>query len=237
MVAFVKPHPKAHTPDRSAKDSGHRYYSPEISRWLNRDPIGEVGEVNLYAAVRNNAIVVVDPLGQNSITLLLPFLGGGNIAIELCCTCISAKIEDLGWEIQTPAPYPEFAPYAALSIATYRVGRTFRYSFETEGCGCAFSQSEIGYIDVSGYAGGPTLAHVAFSGIPQDIPNPENDWSGFGFVPSSLSGPVGNTYTIAYDLAITILCKGTDDSSAEDSLHFSGARSFKVTGPIVSWSP
>jgi RHS repeat-associated protein len=237
MVALNKTYQKTLTPDRSAKDSGLRFYSPEISRWLNRDPIGEMGGINLYASARNNAIGVVDPLGQNSITLLLPFLDGGNIEIELCCTCISAQIEDLGWEIQTPAPYPEFGPYTALSIPTYRVGRTFRYSFETEGDGCGFSHSEIGYIDVSKSAGGATVSHSVFDGTPADVGNPAEDLSGFGFLSSSLSSPIANTYTIAYDLAITISCTGTDDSSAEDSLHFSGARSFKVAGPIVSWYP
>ena len=58
MVAFAKPHRKAHTPDRSAKDSGLRFYSAESSRWLNRDPIGERGGLNLYGFVGNG------PVGQ-----------------------------------------------------------------------------------------------------------------------------------------------------------------------------
>ncbi len=41
MVALNKTYQKTLTPDRSAKDSGLRYYSAEISRWLNRDPMGE----------------------------------------------------------------------------------------------------------------------------------------------------------------------------------------------------
>jgi hypothetical protein len=32
-------------------------------RWLNRDPIGENGEVNLYRFVANNSITAIDPLG------------------------------------------------------------------------------------------------------------------------------------------------------------------------------
>jgi RHS repeat-associated protein len=63
MVALAKPHRKAHTPDRSAKDSGLRFYSPEISRWLSRDPITETGGVNLYAFVQNTAISALDLLG------------------------------------------------------------------------------------------------------------------------------------------------------------------------------
>ena len=34
----------------------YRYYSPELGRWLSRDPIGEKGGVNLYAMVGNGAV-------------------------------------------------------------------------------------------------------------------------------------------------------------------------------------
>ncbi len=43
--------------------SGYRYYSPELGRWFNRDPIEEQGGVNLYQFVRNNSIRLVDPYG------------------------------------------------------------------------------------------------------------------------------------------------------------------------------
>lgn len=42
---------------------GYRYYSPELGRWLSRDPIGETGGNNLYAATKNNPINSVDYLG------------------------------------------------------------------------------------------------------------------------------------------------------------------------------
>ncbi|MDI6810038.1 MAG: RHS repeat-associated core domain-containing protein, partial [Candidatus Eisenbacteria bacterium] len=42
---------------------GYRFYSPELGRWLNRDPIGELGGINLYMFVRNSAINYVDRLG------------------------------------------------------------------------------------------------------------------------------------------------------------------------------
>ena len=42
---------------------GYRYYNPSTGRWLNRDPIGEEGGVNLFGFVRNNPIDFFDKLG------------------------------------------------------------------------------------------------------------------------------------------------------------------------------
>ena len=40
-----------------------RAYDPALQRWLNRDPIGENGGINLYQAMGNNPVNNVDPLG------------------------------------------------------------------------------------------------------------------------------------------------------------------------------
>ncbi len=42
---------------------GLRYYNPIMGRWLSRDPIGELGGLNLYGMVGNNPLNFVDPLG------------------------------------------------------------------------------------------------------------------------------------------------------------------------------
>lgn len=42
---------------------GYRFYNPQAERWLNRDPLGEVGGVNLYAFVQNDPVNWVDPEG------------------------------------------------------------------------------------------------------------------------------------------------------------------------------
>ncbi len=48
---------------------GFRFYDPSLQRWLNRDPIGERGEINLYRFVTNDPINKLDPLGlYNPIT-------------------------------------------------------------------------------------------------------------------------------------------------------------------------
>jgi RHS repeat-associated protein len=41
----------------------YRYYDPNFQRWLNRDPIEEIGGDNLYQFVGNNPTEGVDPLG------------------------------------------------------------------------------------------------------------------------------------------------------------------------------
>ncbi|MBI4739933.1 RHS repeat-associated core domain-containing protein [Candidatus Woesearchaeota archaeon] len=41
----------------------YRAYSPELGRWLSRDPIGEEGGINLYGYVENRPINTFDPFG------------------------------------------------------------------------------------------------------------------------------------------------------------------------------
>ena len=43
---------------------GYRFYSPELMRWITRDPIGEEGGENLYAMCENDSISFFDALGM-----------------------------------------------------------------------------------------------------------------------------------------------------------------------------
>ena len=56
-------------------DYGYRYYSPELGRWLNRDPIAEDGGNNLYLTSLNQLINTNDTLGLTD--FLLGFFGAG----------------------------------------------------------------------------------------------------------------------------------------------------------------
>ena len=47
-------------------DHRNRLYSPEMQRWLNRDPIGERGGVNLSCFVSNGPINAFDPFGLHT---------------------------------------------------------------------------------------------------------------------------------------------------------------------------
>ncbi len=44
----------------------YRYYDPNLQRWLSRDPVEELGGMNLYCLVENQPIVLVDPLGLDT---------------------------------------------------------------------------------------------------------------------------------------------------------------------------
>ncbi len=42
---------------------GYRYYEPALQRWLNRDPLGELDESNLFEILSNDPATLVDPFG------------------------------------------------------------------------------------------------------------------------------------------------------------------------------
>ena len=51
---------------------GYRFYSPELMRWINRDPIEEQGGANLYAFCENNAIKNADSYGLAVVVIKNP---------------------------------------------------------------------------------------------------------------------------------------------------------------------
>lgn len=57
-------------------DYGFRYYNPDTGRWLNRDPAGEAGGVNLYSFVSNDGVNRWDLLGLKD--FLIGFYGAGS---------------------------------------------------------------------------------------------------------------------------------------------------------------
>jgi RHS repeat-associated protein len=59
---------------------GFRFYDPALQRWLNRDPLGETGGINLYEFVGNSPANYLDPLG-----LEVPAMDSVNANPSLAC--------------------------------------------------------------------------------------------------------------------------------------------------------
>ena len=57
---------KYHDPESGLVYFGYRFYSPNLARWLNRDPLEEQGGLNLYAFCGNAAVDRFDPHGLAS---------------------------------------------------------------------------------------------------------------------------------------------------------------------------
>ena len=55
---------KRFDPETGVSDFGMRYYSATLGRWINRDPIGDLGGANVYAYVGNNPTNRTDYLGM-----------------------------------------------------------------------------------------------------------------------------------------------------------------------------
>jgi len=57
---------KEYDPETGLNNFGYRSLVVNQGRWLNRDPLGEVGGLNLYGFVSNNGLFWMDPLGLDS---------------------------------------------------------------------------------------------------------------------------------------------------------------------------
>ena len=68
---------------------GYRYYNPSTGRWLSRDPIEELGGMNLCGILGNNPINQIDALGLASLDQLLHIMEKLHKALarSLRCSC------------------------------------------------------------------------------------------------------------------------------------------------------
>jgi RHS repeat-associated protein len=60
---------------------GFRFYDPSLGRWINRDPLGEAGGINLYGFVHNNPNYYADTDGRAAWAITIPGLIGGGVTI------------------------------------------------------------------------------------------------------------------------------------------------------------
>jgi RHS repeat-associated protein len=76
--------PKTHVPGSRLQERGHRYYSANLGRWVSRDPIGERGGANQYAANGNDGMNYFDPSGLQRTT-----------GDSCCCCCAESVSADV----------------------------------------------------------------------------------------------------------------------------------------------
>lgn len=104
--------PKSHTPDSPLKERGYRFYKTDVGRWLSRDPIGEIGGRNVYAAFRNAPQFIIDLLGllsteerETKFKSLLCFLDG---LLEFVAGLTDEQINELTRNYASNVKYKEF---------------------------------------------------------------------------------------------------------------------------------
>ena len=67
---------------------GYRYYSPEIGRWISRDPVDEEGGINLYSFVNQNPVNYVDETGLWIYKGACRYISGGEIVGGAALRCM-----------------------------------------------------------------------------------------------------------------------------------------------------
>lgn len=92
----------------------YRAYSPELGRWLSRDPIGEEGGINLYGYVENRVIDSIDPEGLQ---------GGGSGPF------LPDGRRPPGWDPSWPTGVDNRGPY----VQDPATGRKYYPHFEDKG--------------------------------------------------------------------------------------------------------
>jgi RHS repeat-associated protein len=87
----------------------YRAYDPVHGRWLNRDPAGEAGGVNLYGYVYGNPSSRVDPTGQFAIAIPIAIVVVGVVAACYFTNCAEG-IENAIQAIQNSSKDPPAPP-------------------------------------------------------------------------------------------------------------------------------
>jgi RHS repeat-associated protein len=105
----------------------YRYYSPELGRWLNRDPIEERGGPNLYGFVGNDGVNGWDYLGMEwTVTR------EGKARAKACRDSTKGKWTDLAKKVGLGSSYSEILKWLKLpngsNITPGDVGDKFNFS-------------------------------------------------------------------------------------------------------------
>jgi RHS repeat-associated protein len=96
--------PKTHVPGSRLQERGHRFYSSEVGRWVNRDPIEERGGNNLFVYVSNSPGNDVDSLGLDTWADVLSLKNQLDEKIKnISCCCTSGGPTRVDYDISGAA--------------------------------------------------------------------------------------------------------------------------------------
>ena len=102
-------------------DHRYRHYSPEMQRWLIRDPIHEVGGINLYKAFRNAPGFYIDPFGQ-SVGMPNGYIdAGGNwvsLPVENALSCSRRVANEMQANYKYPMPDDNHSQLHCMTACT-----------------------------------------------------------------------------------------------------------------------
>jgi hypothetical protein len=125
---------------------GYRYYSPELGRWINRDPIGERGGLNLYGLEHNLPTTSYDVLG---------LLSSGEIGDRTYYSCQCGWIDsvhvNVASDIITKRIIPELGKIGNATPGTidfsidgsFLLRQTYRCSFGSGGVLSSEQRQEV----------------------------------------------------------------------------------------------
>jgi RHS repeat-associated protein len=114
---------------------GFRYYDPSRGRWINRDPIGVAGGVNLYANCTNNPVGAADPSGA------VPVGGATNAFANANASWVGGVFDSLvGGLIQMRDPCGHWHPWMPFASASSSPG----YAASSALTSAAFAAASLG---------------------------------------------------------------------------------------------
>ena len=107
---------------------GFRYYDAENGRWPNRDPIGEVGGINLYGMIGNDSINLWDRLGLCWSRIAAHrwwSIGGGNVTLDRtgCTDIVTSSIDPKMDQYFTDKIKPEIEKHNRDDLPSYFTGQ------------------------------------------------------------------------------------------------------------------
>ncbi|WP_279905790.1 MULTISPECIES: RHS repeat-associated core domain-containing protein, partial [unclassified Pseudomonas] len=208
----------------------YRYYAAELGRYVTQDPIGLKGGSNAYMYVDAAPLLIVDPLGQDGIsisgTLQIPF---ASYAHQFGIADIPITGVEIGAAITFPGPWN---PSAEFDIGIFGGGNTemeFGLGRASVDAGYSSAGSLCDYAGVSGSTGaiiGPISTGVTYDPSLETL---ESVKLGGAFAPSK-------TFKTIYEAAGAIIKNQSLKKAAE--VFYSNALTtggqFSISGSLLN---